>query len=163
MKHLLLVILIIVSSCQNNATQNASENKGETATVERKSETNYQCVAKVKGMVCKMGCGGAIRKELKATNAVANVDFDFEEERPSNNAKISFDKDKISVDKIISIITSINDGQFKVGKSSSEDLIESSTPDTKDENDSEDIKVNVSSSGFEMPNLLDVFSDLITK
>jgi len=161
MKQLLIfgVLIFFINGCSSDVKK-TEEPKEEVAVL---VEPNRILTLEIDGMVCKMGCGGAIRKELKATNAVANVDFDFEEERPSNNAKISFDKDKISVDKIISIITSINDGQFKVGKSSSEDLIESSTPDTKDENDSEDIKVNVSSSGFEMPNLLDVFSDLITK
>ena len=161
MKQLLIfgVLIFFINGCSSDVKK-TEEPKEEVAVL---VEPNRILSLEIEGMVCKMGCGGAIRKELKATNAVANVDFDFEEERPSNNATISFDKDKISVDKIISIITSINDGQFKVGKSSSEDLIESSTPDTKDENDSEDIKVNVSSSGFEMPNLLDVFSDLITK
>ena len=64
MKRLLLGILVVLGSCQNNATENATENNVETSSVETKTISNYQCVAKVKGMVCKMGCGGAIRKGL---------------------------------------------------------------------------------------------------
>lgn len=120
MKHLLLGILIIVSSCQNNATQNASENKGETATVERKSETNYQCVAKVKGMVCKMGCGGAIRKGLTALDGVNRVTIDYDEERDEQFVTVQFDADIQDEETIYAELETVNKGQFTVGATKSE-------------------------------------------
>lgn len=120
MKLLLLGILIIVSSCQNNATQNASENKGQTATVERKSETNYQCVAKVKGMVCKMGCGGAIRKGLTALDGVNRVIIDYDEERDEQFVTVQFDADIQDEEAIYAELETVNKGQFTVGATKSE-------------------------------------------
>jgi hypothetical protein len=48
MKRLLLGILVVLGSCQNNATENATENNVETSSVETKTISNYQCVAKVR-------------------------------------------------------------------------------------------------------------------
>jgi Cu+-exporting ATPase len=83
---------------------------------------NRLLTLEIEGMTCVMGCGGTIRKELAATKAIESCKFEFEEGRAKNTAKISFDKDKISVDKIISIVSKLNKGQFKVGNSASEDV-----------------------------------------
>ena len=78
----------------------------------------------LEGMVCQMGCGGAIRKELNATKAVANCDFDFEEDRAVDLAMISFDENKITAEKIIDIVSEMNGGQFDVGSVTIEPLKE---------------------------------------
>ena len=62
--------------------------------------------------------GGTIRSELWETAAIESCEFDFEQGRERNIAKIAFDKDKITVDQIISIVSNLNEGQFgswKVG------------------------------------------------
>lgn len=74
---------------------------------------NDSVILYVEGMVCKMGCGGSIRKELKNTHAVEKCSFDFEEDRKENTATIYFDSTKISVNSIIKHIESLNDKQFK--------------------------------------------------
>lgn len=68
------------------------------------------------GMSCEMGCGAAIRKELYATGAVENVSFDFKMGRDLNTADIFYDGTKISNEKITTIISSINNQQFSIGK-----------------------------------------------
>lgn len=68
------------------------------------------------GMSCEMGCGAAIRKELFATGAVESVKFDFKMGRDVNTADIFYDGTKISDEKITTIISSINNQQFSVGK-----------------------------------------------
>ena len=57
---------------------------------------NQVMTMEVDGMVCKMGCGGGIRKELKATGGVSLVEFDFEEERTTDVATIYFDQTNTS-------------------------------------------------------------------
>jgi copper chaperone CopZ len=69
---------------------------------------------RVEGMVCKMGCGGAIRKELLETGSVARVEVDFHEEMKSQIIVAHFDSTKINTDAIKSRIEATNDGQFKV-------------------------------------------------
>jgi copper chaperone CopZ len=65
-------------------------------------------------MVCEMGCGSSIRKALKDTKAVDRCSIDFKDERKVNVATISFDSTAITKDKIVTIISTLNDKQFKV-------------------------------------------------
>ena len=118
----------------------------------------------IEGMMCEMGCGASIRKELKGTAAVSSVEYDFVEDREVNVAKIAFDKDKISVDKIISILTTMNDKQFKVGKSSTENFSDEKSNDTivsetnsSTSNDNETL-FTVETSKFESTNFLGLFT-----
>jgi len=84
------------------------------------------------GMSCEMGCGGAIRKELYATNAVDEITYDFKMGRDFNEATISFDDSKINDEKIIEIIQTINKNQFSVKEAS----VTSITSTEKDSNKS---------------------------
>lgn len=167
-----LVIIGIVSlglfACKSE--EKPSESADGTPKKEQKDEPTVAVNAdrvlnlELEGMVCQMGCGGAIRKELNATGAVANCEFDFEEDRAMDVAKIEFDKDKITADEIVKIVSEINDGQFKVGKVSSEDLattdIVNETPNTTKSVEKPKATMSVSTSS--MPNLFDLFSGLLS-
>ena len=109
-------------------------------------------------MVCKMGCGGSIRKGLMSTNGVSEVKFDFEDDRTSNEAVISFDKNSITADEMVKIVTALNSGQFHVGSMHSDTLIEVKTIETNTTESSKESVIEVSSSHIEMPNLLDLLS-----
>lgn len=154
-----IVLLLINPSCSTDKTTVKSEKN--TA---GKLELNRSLTVEIEGMVCEKGCGSSIRKALKETGAVGNCSFDFVDERPVNTAIIEFDKDKISADKIIGIITSINEKQFSVAKSSTAamevkmNIKESEISESKNVEVS---KINVSETNFEMPNLLKLFSRLI--
>ena len=123
-------------------------------------------------MTCVMGCGASIRKELFATNAVCSVEFDFEKGRKSNTAKIAFDKDKITVDKIVELVSKMNEKQFKVGKTSSKEFTclstdeicssESKCSSNKKCSDSEeDCKIKTSTN-LGIPNFLNLISRFFT-
>lgn len=115
----------------------------------------------LKGMVCQMGCGGSIRKELKATGGVESCEFDFDEDREIDIAKIKFDKDKITVDEIVNVVSKINDGQFDVVSTKSEDYYPAKTNDNST-NAEEELKVNMSSSsGSYSLNIFDLISGLL--
>ena len=131
MKYTLLIALVlsyIFVSCSSE-TPEKSDSKSQNMHTQIE-EPSYDIVANrllkmdLEGMVCQMGCGGAIRKELNATGAVANCDFNFEEGRAVDVATISFDENKISSEKIVQIVSEINDGQFDVGAVSSEAIAE---------------------------------------
>ncbi len=80
--------------------------------------SNKKLTLDIEGMSCEMGCGGAIRKELFATNGVERVKFDFKMGRDVNTAEIFYDDSKIQNKEISKIISEINDQQFKVGNES---------------------------------------------
>ena len=128
-------------------------------------EPNRVLTMELDGMVCSMGCGGSIRKELYATGAIADCDFDFEDERTTDIAMIEFDKDKITPDEIVKIVSEMNDGQFSIGKTSTEEFV--IPVKVKDNNTSSsrtsDAKIKVvSKTSFRIPNIFDLFSGLLS-
>jgi copper chaperone CopZ len=126
-----------------------------------KVEPNTQLTMEVDGMSCKMNCGGSIRKSLIGTGGVSTVEFDFEAERATNVATITFDKNLVSVDEMIKAVAETNNGLFTVGETSSAEYHESTPTQEDQSSSSEESKVEVSSSRFEMPNLIDLFSGLL--
>lgn len=132
--------------------------EGAKATV----DADRMATIEISGMTCEAGCGGSIRKELKATGGVSRVQYDFVEGRDVQTAKVSFDKDKVSLDQMINIITSINEKQFSVGKTRSEVLNDvSSTPSETAPSKQTVEKVSMSDAQIELPNLIGILSDII--
>jgi len=104
----LLFSLLFLAAC-NNATINkkVSENKPATSNV-----ANTKLALNVNGMVCKMGCGGSIRKELLATNAVEKVEVDFVEDKESQLITVYYNNSLSSKEKLLKVINEMNDKQF---------------------------------------------------
>jgi copper chaperone CopZ len=153
------VILLFLASCSSEVAKSEDDSTAKTS-----KKLNATQVAKVdiSGMVCVMGCGSEIRKNLKATNAVASCDFDFEDGREINTASILFDPSKISESKIKSIIENLNEHQFTVVHSSSQKAeqgngsVESSSKDGK-----EYAPVSMSEKSWKFPNVLDLLSSIV--
>jgi len=159
MKHLALFfsLLFLVSAC---STEKSNPSDEVNATSENEVVPDRLLTMQIDGMVCEMGCGGSIRKELTKLAGVSAVEFNFEEERQTNTAKVSFDKDKTTVDAIVKAISGLNNGQFKIGEISSESL-NAHHVDQSSEESSEERKVEVSSTTIEMPNLLDLLASIV--
>lgn len=104
----LLLSLLFLAAC-NNATidKKVSENKPATSNV-----ANTKLALNVNGMVCKMGCGGSIRKELLATNAVEKVEVDFVEDKESQLITVYYNNSLSSKEKLLKVINEMNDKQF---------------------------------------------------
>jgi periplasmic mercuric ion binding protein len=117
---IVLISTLILASCgqtELKATNEKQENRPKEKVV-----ANKKLTFEIEGMVCVMGCGGSIRSKLAETNAVEKCEFDFEEGRENNKVTVSFDKNKTTPEKIIKIVTEMNDGQFKVGALESGDV-----------------------------------------
>jgi copper chaperone CopZ len=128
---------------------------------------NKMLELEIEGMMCEMGCGGSIRKALKETGGVEQCSFDFDDEEEWNKAYIKFDKDKISPDKIISLIEEMNENQFTTRNPKTENYTSSVT--IKDEkqgstnaaSSEEKNPIKMNNYTFSMPNLLDIFSSIL--
>ena len=147
-----LVLLVSLFSCADSTIK--SNHKKEQVAV-----SNETLVTEVEGMVCSMGCGGSIRKELKSTGAVSRVEVDFDEEKEKQTVKITYDNRLISKKEIVERIEKLNKGQFSVSVIGSA-FIESS--DSR-KSSSEEPKVNVSETSFEVPSLLDILSSIVVQ
>ncbi|MCH2228987.1 MAG: hypothetical protein MK105_01490 [Crocinitomicaceae bacterium] len=165
MKNFMFVfaVAIVFTACSDK--NKVVESSTTEVNVEKKIPVNANrlLTMEVEGMVCKMGCGGSIRKSLNATHGVAEVKFDFEEDRVIDVATISFDKNIVTVDEMIKIVSEMNDGQFRVGEISSKDLHEVITNENSEMTSAEEPMIEVSSSRVEIPNLLDLFSSIFTR
>jgi copper chaperone CopZ len=73
---------------------------------------NCQADFTVEGMVCQMGCGGSIRKELKMTGAVERVEVNFIEEQKEQVVHVSYDSTLINTTKMTTLLNAMNDRQF---------------------------------------------------
>ena len=109
-----VVLLTLFVACSQPEKQAEVAKKVEKKEAPVKVNVNKTISLNIEGMVCEMGCGSSIRKALKDTKAVDRCSFDFKDERKVNVATISFDSTTISQDKIVSIISTLNDKQFKV-------------------------------------------------
>ena len=64
----------------------------------------------VEGMSCSHSCAPYIQKKLSKIGGVLNAEVTFE----NKEAKVLFDKNKVSKEEIIKTIQTIADGQYKV-------------------------------------------------
>jgi copper chaperone CopZ len=173
MKHILplsLVVLLIAASCAGNGEKKIiSVEKKIVLKAPAKVAVNRELAVKVAGMSCEHACGGAIRMALKETGAVDRCSFDFKTDRAVNTAFITFDKDKISADKILAIIQQINDGQFTTSAPETRMIEEkattsdSGTGESSEKSEKSMVKeIGVSTTSFEFPNLFELFSRLVS-
>ncbi|MEN9302377.1 MAG: hypothetical protein RL264_806 [Bacteroidota bacterium] len=148
------VLLAVAVSCQASSSNSA---KSEKEVKEMgKPVANGVAVFEVEGMVCEMGCGGSIRKDLLETNAVARVEVDYLEEREKQTIKVHYDSKRISPNEIEKVMEKTNDKQFTVYHIGN---VASSVSSKKGEEGT----VKMKQSSYELPNLIDIISSLIVQ
>ncbi len=173
MKKILFVGILVslVAACESSSEQSKSSDSSPKKEKLNEKELvsvipNRKLTLEVEGMVCEMGCGGTIRKELKSTGAVAQCSFDFKGENVPSTATIEFDKDKISADQIAKMIKELNDGQFSVSKMSTETI----TAEVSESSDAKEVKSTGKKSAsiqmaepsqIQLPNFLGLLSELL--
>ncbi len=115
---ILSVCSVMLVSCGGNGEKvHIKTVKGQSNLKEdRKVISNAQLNLEISGMSCEKGCGGTIRKALKQTGGIDRVSYDFEEGRTTQIAKISLDSNKVKLEDIKRIISSLNENQFTTGK-----------------------------------------------
>ena len=169
-KIIYFLISLVVLSCN-------SESKKEITRTEHiknqqdnspKVNPNKLLTIEIDGMSCVMGCGSSIRKELYATKGVSEVEFDFEEERTTNIAKIKFDKDLVTVDEMVRILNTMNENQFKVGKTTTENieishLYQDENSEEEESHTSEKPVIKTSSNSIETSSFVNLLSRFFTK
>lgn len=150
-----LVLLMAIALFACSTTENPKSISKSSHKV--KVVPNEILVAEVEGMVCKMGCGGAIRKELVQTNAVSRVEIDYQDGAPKQTIKVHFDNKLITKSQIVSKLEKINKNQFKVYPIGTSEIESSSS------GSSSTSSVKISETSFELPNITAILSSLIQK
>ena len=109
---LVSLVTIIFSACNQtkSSTQVLAVKQEQKSVVKSNAKINFN----VEGMVCKMGCGGAIRKNLLQAGGVERVEVDFVEEAKSQGITVHYDSSRINIPQLKKGIEQANDGQFTV-------------------------------------------------
>jgi copper chaperone CopZ len=111
---LVSLVAIVLSACDQ--TKSSKQVLTVKQTQEQKSvvKSNTKITFEVEGMVCKMGCGGSIRKNLLQAGGVERVQVDFVEEAKSQEITVHYDSTLTDVVQLKKRIEQTNDGQFTV-------------------------------------------------
>lgn len=109
---LVALVAIVLSACdQTTPSKQVLGVKQEQKSVVK---SNAKITFDVEGMVCKMGCGGAIRKNLLHAGGVERVQVDFVEEAKSQAITVHYDSTLTDIAQLKKRIEQTNDGQFTV-------------------------------------------------
>jgi copper chaperone CopZ len=112
MKYIFSILLaLLLWSCESPTVKNSTDQNANVCT---KVIANTSLDLGVKGMVCKMGCGGSIRKALKETCAVDQVDVSYIDTLQEQTITVYYDRNKIAPGQMISVLNTINEKQFEV-------------------------------------------------
>lgn len=117
-----IVIMSFLVACESQSKEDTKAGISTPKKTEISVIPNKVITAEVTGMTCEKGCGGIIRKNLKATGAVAKVEFDFVEDAEKQVCRIFFDDKKISETKISEIVNSVNEEHYAMTLLRSEGL-----------------------------------------
>ena len=109
---LVSLVALVLNSCNQTSSskQVLAVKKKEIPTVKSNTKITFE----VEGMVCKMGCGGAIRKNLIHSGGVERVQVDFVEEAKSQAITVHYDSTLTDITQLKKRIEQTNDGQFTV-------------------------------------------------
>ena len=155
--------VLILSACSSEPKEVLLRTE-KGSTDEKKVPVHATAVLtmEVEGMTCEMGCGGSIRKELKATGGVERVKFDFVEGAEKQKTYVYFDEAKVSEKDLKEIITTMNEKQFTISSSSKENVDKTTeTSESKSNSSDEAPVVNLDEDNFQLPNLVGILKDLV--
>ena len=113
------IILVVAVALVLNSCNQTSSSKQVLAEKQKQEQipavkSNTKITFEVAGMVCKMGCGGAIRKTLMHAGGVQRVHVDFVEEAESQAITVHYDSTLTNISQLKKRIEQTNDGQFTV-------------------------------------------------
>jgi copper chaperone CopZ len=155
--------VLILSACSSEPKEVLLRTE-KGSTDEKKVPVHATAVLtmEVEGMTCEMGCGGSIRKELKATGGVERVKFDFVEGAEKQKTYVYFDEAKVSEKDLKEIIMTMNEKQFTISSSTKGKVDNgTNTSASKSISSDETAVVNMDEDNFQLPNLVGILKDLV--
>lgn len=158
-----LAITLFACTCDDTCDTEAEAEATAQAEVTATAVADKMMTMEVSGMMCKMNCGGSIKKALKSTTGVTDVEIDFEDGREINVAKVSFDSKLVNEQQMMDAVTSLYDNQYSVSNTSVSNLSQEISIDEEDVNSDEETSVVEAATSFiELPNLMDLFRGLFS-
>ncbi|MCB9194687.1 MAG: heavy-metal-associated domain-containing protein [Flavobacteriales bacterium] len=143
MKVVYLVLILAFTSILSNCS---SETETEQI-VHTKS-----CTIEIEGMMCEKGCKTTIQNRIQEMDGVINGEVDYN----LAMAFVTYDANRLSCEDIIKEIESIGDGLYSAKKVEDKDV-----ENLPIGSEGESNEVSVDSYSFEVPNVTDLFTQIL--
>ena len=120
MKKLIYILPILFFSCTTESTDKITETNNSIQRVEeviinkQDIKADSKIELEIEGMTCEMGCVSTIRNRVTRMKGSTKFDMDFDKERGTDFATVSFDSRLLSSDDIKTEIESIAQGLYSV-------------------------------------------------
>lgn len=134
----------------------------KTCKVKQSVVANRLMTAELNGLPSQKNANLQLKQELLKTKAVESCEFDIQSDGKINSVKVAFDKEKISADQIVEILANINDKQLKVGKVETQHYESTVVSSGTEDHANCESNANQESYSYETPNLLELFSRLVS-
>lgn len=105
---LFIFTIFVLTACNSSEEAQTKSEVNSTQEAIEPAIANTVAELNISGMTCEFGCKGAIEKALSKTNGIQEASIDFEK----TLAEVKFDNQKISSEKIVEVITSVNNGAY---------------------------------------------------
>jgi Cu+-exporting ATPase len=145
----LFTFILFISSCSEQAEKEVVTSISTNNDVLANAETQFN----IDGMTCAHGCAAVIEKEISKMEGVKSSEVNFE----TKVATIAYDNKTVSKEDFINKVKSIGDDQYKATEINNDTEV---TGDEEGEEEGNDLS-QVLSFDFELPNILDFFTNII--
>jgi Cu+-exporting ATPase len=112
MKNLIFAIPFLLFACGTDADTTATESEVVIAKEDIKADSKIQL--EIGGMTCEMGCVSTIRNRVTQMKGSTTFEMDFDKERETDFAIVSFDSRLLTEEDIKTEIESIAQGFYSV-------------------------------------------------
>ena len=116
--------------------------------------SNSTVMLTIDGMTCEVGCAAVIEEELSEMEGIELAEIDFE----TKVATVSYNNSTINDKEMVKMIEGLNDKQYSITNIETETKKENSTSESTGSGKSGNI---LSTPSFELPNVLDFFTNII--
>jgi Cu+-exporting ATPase len=112
MKNLIFAIPFLLFACGNDTE--VIKQDAEIIIAKEDIKTDKKIELEIEGMTCEMGCVSTIRNRVNQMKGSTNFEMDFDTERATDFATVSFDSRALSAEDIKTEIQSIAQGLYSV-------------------------------------------------
>ena len=112
-------------------------------------------------MTCQHACVSTINKTLNGIDGVKNIHIDFDENKTTDFATVTFDTKKTSAESLINSIENIGDGLYTVESIEISDVSKNNTKNNINDNDDNNTKMVIPQLNI-LLSLINLFGSLQT-
>lgn len=142
-KGLFKVFMITIISLGFTYCSSNNTSKKITYKTDIKNAEQFSAKIAINGMTCQHACVSTINKTLNGIDGVKNVHIDFDENKTTDFATLTFDTKKTSAELLINSIENIGEGLYTVESLEISDIAKNNTKNNINDNDDNNTQIAI--------------------